>query len=381
MKRRNFLKTGGIMAAGAGTTGGLSAERTKKENLFKSVNFIYDGVHYSPAEYSVLLNRIVEKKGISPDNYSNGGIVEELEQKFAGLLGKEAAIFMPTGTLANQIAIRTLSGGSRKAVVQEESHIYNDCGDCVQTLSGINLIPLGRGNVSFTLDDVKNVVEKSKTGRVHTEVGTISIESPVRRKNDRVFPYEEMKRISRYARAEGIKMHLDGARLFVKPAHTGIPVQKYAGLFDTVYISTYKCFNSGSGAILAGPRSVIQDLFHTRRMFGGGLPAAWMYAAVALESAGSFAEDYRNAVNKTKILFRLLEQSGHFKVGNFPDGSHIFKLKMKATDLGAFREKLQKENIFLRNPSGEFNGFLLKINPSLNRMPAEKTADMFIRSL
>lgn len=380
MERRNFLKAGGLLAA-AGMADGFSATGNTRENLFKSVNFIYDGVNLSLEETAVLLNQIIRKKNIIPDNYSNGGIVEELENKFARLLGKEAAIFMPTGTLANQIAIRTLSGSSRKAIVQEESHIYNDCGDCVQTLCGINLIPLGRGNVSFTLDDVKKAVEKSKTGRVHTSVGTIAIESPVRRKNDRVFGYREMKNISEYARSNGIKMHLDGARLFVEPVHTGIPVQAYAGLFDTVYISTYKCFNSGSGAVLAGPERVIRDLYHTRRMFGGGLPTVWMYAAIALEFSDSFAEDYEEAINRTKILFKLLERSGQFKVETFPGGTHIYKLEMAAHNPDSFREKMQKEHIFLRSPSREFNGFLLKINPSLNRMPVEKTADIFLRSL
>ena len=74
-----------------------------------------------------------------------GGVVEELEQRFAKLLGKETAIFMPTGTLANHIALRTLAGNRRRVLVQSESHIYNDTGDCVETLSGLNMMPLAPG--------------------------------------------------------------------------------------------------------------------------------------------------------------------------------------------------------------------------------------------
>ena len=80
--------------------------------------------------------------------------MEELEEHFASVLGKERAVFMPTGTLANHLAVRTLARGTGRAIVQAESHLFNDSGDCVQTLSGINLIPLASGRGSFTLDDV-----------------------------------------------------------------------------------------------------------------------------------------------------------------------------------------------------------------------------------
>ena len=87
-----------------------------------------------PQSADLLLGRLAEiqsESGLSPDNYSLGGSVADLENHFAAALGKESAIYMPTGTLANHLAIRALCGGKPRAIVQEQSHLYHDCGDCV----------------------------------------------------------------------------------------------------------------------------------------------------------------------------------------------------------------------------------------------------------
>ena len=79
---------------------------------------------------------------MTPDSYSLGGVVEQLEEAFARALQKERAIFMPTGTLANHMAVRALAAGSSRVLVQEDSHFYQDEGDCAQTLSNLTLMPL-----------------------------------------------------------------------------------------------------------------------------------------------------------------------------------------------------------------------------------------------
>jgi threonine aldolase len=97
--------------------------------------------------------------------------------------------------------------------------------------------------------------------------------------------YNSLKEMTEYARKSDIKIHLDGARLFKQSVHTGVEPRQYGELFDTVFTSMSKCFNASPGATLAGDRSFTDKLFHERRMFGGGLPAAWVFAAVALHYA------------------------------------------------------------------------------------------------
>ena len=214
MDRRKFLAAAGIAATTPALTqksANVASAETKKA-LFKKIDFTSDGLGLDPREYATLLSEVLAQD-LEPDNYSLGGSVAKLEQQFAQLLGKEAAMFVPTGTLANHLAIRKLAGEDRRVLVQADSHFYNDSGDCAQTLSALNLIPLGQdtnqGN-TITLSEVKRWVERSAGGRVATRIGVVSIESPVRRQGHAMVEFGEMERICSYAREQGIRRHLDG---------------------------------------------------------------------------------------------------------------------------------------------------------------------------
>src|SRR5262249_50099436 len=163
--------------------------------------------------------------------------------------------------LANHVAVRLLARGRPKVLVQRESHLYNDCGDCAQTLSALNLVPLATGKATFTLAEVEEVLAREASGRVEAPVGAMMIESPVRRKSGEMFDLDEMKRIRGFARQKGIGLHLDGARIYLAAGFTGIAPREYAAMFDTVYVSLYKYFNAPSGAILAGPRQLLDSVF------------------------------------------------------------------------------------------------------------------------
>src|SRR5437588_9468807 len=125
-----------------------------------------DGIAHTPVQYAQLLERLAP----APDSYSIGGVVEQLETRVATVLGKETAVWLPTGTLANHLAVRLLAGNRRRVLVQAESHLFNDCGDCAQTLSGLHLVPLARGKGSFTLQDVEGAAYDAQSGRVLTPI-------------------------------------------------------------------------------------------------------------------------------------------------------------------------------------------------------------------
>src|SRR5450432_465469 len=141
------------------------------------VDFTGDGIPLTASEYADLLARLASGGRIVEDEYSRGGAVEALEAQFAALLGKEAAVFMPSGTLANQLAVRKLAGARRRVVVQEASHLYNDTGDCSEQLSQLTLLPLA-GGATFSWEDVERALARTAAGRVAAEIGVISIESP-----------------------------------------------------------------------------------------------------------------------------------------------------------------------------------------------------------
>ena len=381
MQRRDFVTLGSAMAALASPLGIYSGNTFSSGigNPDNKVDFVHDGLNMSPQQYAELLIKLADEGKIKPDYYSNGGVVEELESKFAALLGKEAAVFMPTGTLANHIAIRHLAGMDRRILLQEQSHFYNDSGDCAQTLSGLNLIPLGLNGVEFTLSEVQAIVEKTKKGRVETRIGVIAIETPVRRQFDKMFAYDNMKAIAAYAQENGIRMHMDGARLFVQSVHTDIAPSVYGELFDTVFISMWKFFNAASGAVITGTKAFTGKLFHERRMFGGGLPGAWPFAAVALQYADTFTDDYLTAWKNAEAIFAELKKEPRFEVIPYENGSHIVRLNIENVNLTRFSEAMHKRNIEL--PVSDEKGFNLKVNPSLNKDSARNVAGYFFEDL
>ncbi len=366
MNRRQFLATGGLATTQAMSVAARAAH-SADEASFKTVNLQADGLALSPREYVALLGKLVHERAPQPDYNSNGGAVEELERKFAQLLGKQAAIFLPTGTLANHLAVRKLAGADRRVLVQAESHLYNDSGDCAQTLSGLNLVPLAPGKSTFEVSEVRSWVERSAGGRVETPVGAIVIESPVRRKDHQMFDPGTMEQISAYARERGIRLHLDGARMFSLPYHSGKTVRDYAALFDTVYVSLWKHFNGACGAILAGTAAFIQGLFHTRRMFGGSLPQAWPEIALISESAERFEDEYARAWKSAGELIALFESVKRFKVRQVANGTSRFFLTFAGTVPAELTERLSQKSVVLSHPQPDTGMIPVQVNPTLLR--------------
>ena len=199
----------------------------------EAVVFRGDGEPKTPESMVAQLAGIVRRRGIEPDSYSQGGVVGELETAMADKLGKEAAVFMPSGTLANHLAIRLLCAGKSRAIAQEQSHLYHDSGDTTQRLSGVNLVPLAPSRPHFTLDEVRRAVSESVGGRVAAPVGALMIESPVRRQRGQIMPLDEMRRVTDFCAANDIPTHLDGARLFMMSAATGVSPADYAARCST----------------------------------------------------------------------------------------------------------------------------------------------------
>jgi len=377
--RRQFFRIGGLASGIAAGLPRVALGDAIDNRADRDVRLSGDGVGLTPTQYAGLLNQLVEAAGFAPDSYSLGGIVDQLEDECARVLGKERAVFMPTGTLANHMAVRALAGGSSRVIVQEESHFYQDEGDCAQTLSALTLIPLAPGRATFSADDVQRVIDQTKAGRVVSRVSAISIESPVRRKQGERFDPIELRKIIALARREGIRLHLDGARLFLQAAYTGESVADYARPFDTVYVSLYKYFNAASGAILAGPRALLDGMYHGRRMFGGGLNQVWPFALVARHYLDGFSDRYSRAVRTSEEWIRALGRHGAFTIDRVPSGTNLFRLRVSGTDPASLQRRLASARVMLAPPQN--GAFLIGVNETLNRTSAADLTETFVRAL
>lgn len=384
ISRRTFMNSSAALPlaftlgnSGDGSMPAHAHDPQELEDLRRIVKLSGDGQSQTPLEYSHALSAILAQEGVEADYYSQGGVVTELEERMAQVLGKEKAVFLATGTLANHLAVRIQAGNRTRVIVQEESHIYNDSGDCAQHLSNLNLLPLAPGGGTFTLEDVETAIRRADRGRVETGVGVISIESPIRRRLGELFDYEEMKRVTAFAREKGIATHLDGARLFMASGYTGISPAEYASHFDTVYVSMWKYFNAPAGAILAGPKDLLDDLYHPRRMFGGALPMAWPLAAVALHFVDGFEERFAAGVEAGRKLKATLNTISGLRVEEVPNGSNVFKLHIRSGDPTALRAGLFERGIRLPSPNADFRGFALGVNETLVRRPVSEMVAVF----
>jgi threonine aldolase len=340
-----------------------------------------DGEPVSPRGQIEALAAFEAERGVERDDYSRGGTVEQLERTMAALLGKPAAVFLPTGTLANHLALRRLCAGRPRVLLSAEGHIYNDTGDGAARLSALNLVPLAPGRPAFTLAEVAEAIERAETGRVTNPVGALAVESPVRRQHGRVMPFDEMQAVVEHCRARGIGTHLDGARLFMMSAATGRPLRAYAELFDTVYVSLWKYLGAPFGAILAGPAALCDDLYHERRMFGGSLPGAWMAAALVLRGLEGFEARFAAALARGQALCAALDALPGVDATPFADGSNILPLRLPGSiDRARLAAALLERGVVVSADTTA--AFLpLTVNTTILRRPLDRLVAAFTEAL
>jgi threonine aldolase len=355
---------------------GFEVTNIKKFEDNDSVVFRGDGEPRTTNNLLLRLNEFANKNQIEDDDFSLGGIVSQLETEMASRLGKQAAIFIPSGTLANHLAIRKHAATQGRAVVQEQSHIFNDTGDSIQRLSGINLVPLAQNRVYFDANELNKAYITSVTGRVLNPISVVSIETPVRRQHGQVVPWEHLVELTKFCKTNKIPCHLDGARIFMQAAVTGRSVEEYASLFDSVYVSLYKYLGTPFGSILAGEKDFIEGMYHERRMFGGGLANVSLIAALALNGLERFEHEFPESINKALQLFPSLNELEHIEIQSFEHGSNIFRLILsEGICVDSFIRNLKSVRIFVyTEPSNEI---YLHVNATILKRPNHEIISAF----
>lgn len=386
INRRNFLRSSGSIAIPAVLPlSGLLANNNQQESDLPAkplVKFFGDGEMYEPSDYIRVLAEADKTVAIAKDRYGVGGVVEALEKKFAALTGKEKAIFMPSGTMANQLAIAVLSGQKSKVFVQEVSHVYRDEADAGQTVFQKRLVPLAKNETYFTATQLETAIrEMGNEEAFNTGIGAVSIENPVRRTDGGLVPLDEIKKIRAYCQQQKIPMHLDGARLYVASAWSGVSIKAYSSYFDTVYISLYKYLGASGGAILCGDAAVIDQMVHLIKIHGGSMYGNWTNAAMALHRMEGAEERFEAAKLNAEKLFAQLTKTGKFTIQPLPGGTNIYRLTLaKNIDGKNFQAKLNQQfNIRLPRPDAN-NQSLISINETILYQSVDALADAFVRA-
>jgi threonine aldolase len=209
------------------------------------------------------------------DRYGAGGVVTELEAEVARLLGKPAAVFVPSGTMAQQLTLRVHAQrrGRRAVVFHPMCHLEQHEGQAYRRLQRLTGRAAGDRNRLITMSDLTAIAEP---------VAVLLLELPQRDIGGQQPSWEELAEQCSWAAEHGAAAHLDGARLWESSAGYGRPPGEIAALFDTVYVSFYKGIGALAGCCVAGPEDIIAEVREWRQRMGGMLFGMWPAAASAL---------------------------------------------------------------------------------------------------
>ncbi|RNB83393.1 low specificity L-threonine aldolase [Brevibacillus fluminis] len=244
---------------------------TEKNLLAAFKQTAFRGVGHGPRTIHALKESLSDlDDSLESDMYGKGAIIEDFQKKITQVLGKEAAVFFPSGTMAQQIALRIWCDrkGIKRVAYHPLCHLEIHEEDGLKELHQIEPILLADKNSLIRLEDVVNIGE---------DIACLLLELPQREIGGQLPNYEELVAISAYCREKGIKLHLDGARLFEILPYYQKTAEEICQLFDSVYVSFYKGIGGIAGAILAGDDSFLKESVVWKRRHGGDLISLYPY--------------------------------------------------------------------------------------------------------
>jgi len=234
---------------------------------------------------------------VGDDQYGEDPSVNRLQERIAELLGKEAALFVPSGTMANQIGLKILTRPGDDVIVGEEAHIVWHESGAAAANSGVQFTVVGRGGL-FSAANLRAAC-KPRGHIVFPPTTLVAIENTHNRGGGVVFPQSEAVAICATARELGLATYLDGARLFNVAAATGETLAKLAAPFDLVSVALSKGLGCPVGSLVAGRDDDLSCARRVRRMFGGAMRQSGILAAAGLyaldHNLDRLSEDHANA--------------------------------------------------------------------------------------
>jgi threonine aldolase len=234
---------------------------------------------------------------VGDDVFRDDPTVIRLEERVAELFGKEAALFVPSGTMSNQIAVKAHTHPGDELLCDVNCHIYNyEAGGPAQ-LSGVTCRTLDGDFGVLDVTQLEDTIRPDDEHQVRTRL--VCLENTHNRGGGRVYPLEKIQAIHEWTRKHDLILHLDGARLWNAIVATGIAAKQWARRFDSVSVCFSKGLGAPVGSALAGPKELVARGRRIRKLFGGGMRQAGVVAAAALYALDHhverLAEDHRNA--------------------------------------------------------------------------------------
>jgi threonine aldolase len=252
------------------------------------------------------MRRAMAEAEVGDEQRREDPTTNRLQDMVAAALGKEAAVFLPSGTMCNGIAIKTHTAPGDAILCDRQAHVHRSEFGGAALLSGVTTEPIDGAQGIFTPQQVEDALGSffgySASPRL------LCVEQTHNYGNGAIWPLEQLRAVSRIAHDRGMKTHMDGARLFNAQVASGIPAKEYAATFDSVWIDLSKGLGCGVGAVLAGSSEFIERAWRFKHAFGGAMRQSGSLAAAGIHALEHHVERLREDHENARRLARGLAQ-------------------------------------------------------------------------
>jgi threonine aldolase len=294
---------------------------------------------------TLAMREVMARADVGDDVFGDDPTVQALERRTAEILGKPAAVYMPSGTMANQVAIRAHTEPGDEILVEATSHVYYYEAGGPAALSGVmcHLLPGVRG--IFTAEQVRDALRPQNVHYPRTRL--ICIENTHNRGGGSIWPIEAVADVHATAREAGLKMHMDGARLWNASAASGIAEREYAKYFDSVSVCFSKGLGAPVGSALAGRQEFCDRARRFRKMFGGGMRQAGIIAAGALHALDHHRERLRIDHDNAHMLATALADLPGIRIDPSTVATNILLFDVTRMPAQEFARRLQDAGVLI----------------------------------
>ncbi len=287
---------------------------------------------------------------VGDDAYGEDPTVNALEHRVARLLGMEAAVFVPTGTMANQVALRVHADSGDVALMDRNAHVILNEGGAAAALWGLTVRPLSGRHGIFTGADVEAAIDVShpfNPTHLTQPVRLLCVENTHNVGGGSVWPLAALRAVTAVAREHGLRLHLDGARLWNAAVASGSSEAEYAGLFDTVSVCFSKGLGAPVGSALVGSSELITRARRFKQQLGGGFRQAGIVAAGALHALERHRERLRDDHENARLFAMGISEIPGVRVELDWVRTNIVRFEVESMPAGAFVEACHDRGLFM----------------------------------
>jgi len=289
---------------------------------------------------------VIAEAEVGDDVFGEDPSVNRLQEKAAEVLGKEGALFVPTGTMANQIAVRCQARHGDEIILDSGAHVFHFEAGSVAALSGVQVRLTDGPRGVIPPESIRELTRPDNNHCARTAL--VCVENTHNIAGGTIYPIDELQKVCDIAHELGLRVHMDGARIFNSVVATGISAQEYAAPCDTVSFCLSKGLGAPVGSVVAGTREFISEARRARKVLGGGMRQAGVLAAAGLYALENHVDRLKEDHARARKLADALSDSGKYEILNRPVQTNMVTFRPKNDlALGDVASKAREKEVLM----------------------------------